>query len=158
MIHKFCPDCERRLPITDFYKVRKCDDAVQGSCKECQKKYKKAWYLARKKECGHCHKVKSFNCFYKKSNSKDGLQPFCKKCQNAYNKNRRKKINGIIDEGLNNTAHKNCTCTKHDNFMFDNTHKKADCVFIIEFSENNTQYQKVSLFKKLLNKVINLFK
>ena len=47
---KTCIKCKQEKLITDFYFNPKMKDGVHSWCKECQKKYKKQWNTAHKKE------------------------------------------------------------------------------------------------------------
>lgn len=51
--HKFCPDCDRVKPATEFYKNRKKYDGLAGICKVCSKE---RLFLWRKKNPVHVKK------------------------------------------------------------------------------------------------------
>lgn len=37
--HKSCPDCDRKLPVSEFYRARGTSDGYQKRCKACQTDY-----------------------------------------------------------------------------------------------------------------------
>lgn len=45
---KICKKCGRELPISQFYKRKRNKDGLQIYCKECEKQYRKQYYIENK--------------------------------------------------------------------------------------------------------------
>jgi hypothetical protein len=100
---KYCPRCERVLPISQFQRNSRMSDGRAFYCRECMGRYAKDWYdrtqkpriaarqqqrekererirKRRKKLCSRCKKVLPRSAFNQHKGTLDGLQGFCRQC------------------------------------------------------------------------------
>lgn len=111
MITKFCPGCNRDLPIDQFAKHTGNSTGYQSRCRPCQSEHAKARRVQGKipprktcdpveveriwaerggvKVCAVCRQVKTRDQFRPTIKSKDGHNIDCKPCRNNADKRRR---------------------------------------------------------------------
>lgn len=47
---KYCPGCDRTLPVSEFFRNKHLKDGLQTYCKECQKQTRKKYYYGIDKQ------------------------------------------------------------------------------------------------------------
>jgi len=99
--YKYCLECEKEKPLTDFQRLGATSDKYRGSCKPCQKKRRyhpvfvqQPLFLLSKK-CTKCGVTKDIEEFNKMESGKMGYHSHCRQCQSAYNHQHR--INNLED-------------------------------------------------------------
>lgn len=102
---KKCRECQKVLPLSNFYEVGGKIIGTRGICKECynrkrrETKHRPQSILT--KQCSQCKKHKPVEEFFKDKRIKDGYKSMCKDCykinQRRYRKN---NIHPPINEGV----------------------------------------------------------
>ena len=101
MNSKFCPDCRRELPVSDFTKDTRRNDGLSFYCRPCRQARDEASRRKRlgprrinirpkglevpdgHKWCPDCGGVKSLAEFPRNRRSRNGYMTYCKPCHNA---------------------------------------------------------------------------
>lgn len=85
---KFCPGCQRILPLDDFHKSSSVRNGRQSRCKECRAAYQRAKTnpprTEGKKTCSQCGRTLSVSEFHRNKARGDGLCSWCKECNCAH--------------------------------------------------------------------------
>lgn len=91
---KWCPQCKKRLPSTEFPKNRRSSTGLGTYCKVCQSsrtkernESMKGREPADKKFCSRCRRTLDGSLFSRKTNSLDGLYSWCRVCCTAHKYN-----------------------------------------------------------------------
>src|SRR5690606_3635204 len=94
---KYCPRCERDLPVTEFGKRK---DWVQPYCRECHRAYNRKYLreyrkknasrnpdeiiVPPEKRCPGCGITRPLSDWSQDSTSPDGLDSHCKPCKSEH--------------------------------------------------------------------------
>jgi len=99
---KYCKGCKKWKPKSDFHKSRSNRDGLSHRCKECDRKYRRRYYMrtrksvkryrgyeavhrvvdgVKQKRCSRCNKWKDESEFGRDSRYRDQLNGTCKKCE-----------------------------------------------------------------------------
>jgi hypothetical protein len=99
---KYCPDCSRNLPLSEYHKSTRDGHCLR--CRHCQNlKTKKRWagdsrppiadiVAGGKKACRRCHAMKPLEEFNKNKQYRSGRQKWCKCCSKEYYHANRERI------------------------------------------------------------------
>ncbi len=103
---KRCTQCEKMLPLTEFYKDSQKFDKVGTKCKECfravQNKSEIVKITVTEYKCRNCDIVKPIDEFYLLTKSRTGHKYVCKECDlvEAYDTYHKKVIEKFNDEDV----------------------------------------------------------
>lgn len=114
MSTKFCRDCQRDLPLTEFTNNRRSKDGLAFYCKICARERHAA---SRRRRCGpaktrngqgpkniepghkwcpECDAVLPLSAFSTNRGQRNGVDPYCKPCFNAIKQQNKSKIHGSV--------------------------------------------------------------
>lgn len=114
---KVCSDCNRRLPLDDFYKNKSMKDGHANVCKidaklrEEKRRRSKGVPIKNRnringdfKKCGKCGLIKPISAFYKRTDRKNSYKSNCIDCCSEISEMRR-RANGVMSYKENKNCH-----------------------------------------------------